>query len=646
MAHFLLGTPVRDIDCALKVFRRDALERILPETGGFFVNTEMLTKARQLHIGIAEVGVRHRPRERGDSKVSTGDIPRVLNALLPFWWTRVLFAGADESDPQESLRSSWGLQTTLYVALLALAAVLFFARLDHPLLEPEEARYAEIPREMLLEGRVLTPVLHGEDYWQKPPLLYWLVMLSYKIFGVHDWAARLVPALAGIWCVAVTTWWGRRTLGFWPGLVAGAILTLSARFLYLAGMLTMDGVLCACVLTALACGHLALTESNRRKRWLVLSALACALGILTKGPVAVLLVAAPLIALAFLDRRCQWLSKLEAAGCLAVVVLVAGPWYLGMALGAPDAAGSFVWVHNLMRYVSPIDHEKPAWFYLPSLLLGMLPWSLLLVPMVPYFLRKSLRTGRRRPAALGMFVLAFAWCVLFFSLSGCKRPAYVLPAFPLLALIIGTFVTHGFPWQRWMEAASAMRLGHRWARMLAVTGAAMGVTLAIAAAIVGLASWPESAFLAAAFCVIGVFLWASSKQAPAWTSWLNCTAVVFCVLMLGQRAWLPAYHDRFGLRRQVEISSEYEQEEPLPILTYPKQWDSISFYARRTDVTACTDIDALLAEVRTHGQAMIFVRREGSLAELQRALPADLELELLGHDADYVAVGIVRSRSR
>ena len=132
-----------------------------------------------------------------------------------------------------------------WAILFALTCVLFFARLDHPLLEPEEARYAEIPRQMLAEGRFMTPVLHGEDYWQKPPLLYWLVMLSYKTFGVHDWSARLIPAIAGIFCVMLTAWWGQRTLGFWGGLVSGVILALSARFLYLAGMVTMDGLLCA-----------------------------------------------------------------------------------------------------------------------------------------------------------------------------------------------------------------------------------------------------------------------------------------------------------------------------------------------------------------------------------------------------------------
>src|SRR5439155_9452418 len=78
LARALLGTTVRDIDCALKVFRRDAIERILPESGGFFVNTEMLTRARQLGLGVAEVGVRHRPRLAGHSSVSLWEVPRTL----------------------------------------------------------------------------------------------------------------------------------------------------------------------------------------------------------------------------------------------------------------------------------------------------------------------------------------------------------------------------------------------------------------------------------------------------------------------------------------------------------------------------------------------------------------------------------------
>src|SRR5207302_5178679 len=97
LARALLGTRVRDCDCALKVFQREALLRLLPRTRGFFVNTEMLTRARQLGLDVAEAGVRHRPRLRGHSTVSLTQVPRVLATLLPFWWSRVLFPGAPAS---------------------------------------------------------------------------------------------------------------------------------------------------------------------------------------------------------------------------------------------------------------------------------------------------------------------------------------------------------------------------------------------------------------------------------------------------------------------------------------------------------------------------------------------------------------------
>jgi dolichol-phosphate mannosyltransferase len=90
LIRMLLGTTVRDIDCALKIFRRDALLHVLPESEGFLVNTEMLTRARRLGLAIAEVGVRHRPRLRGVSKISLWDVPRTLRALVPFWWSQVV----------------------------------------------------------------------------------------------------------------------------------------------------------------------------------------------------------------------------------------------------------------------------------------------------------------------------------------------------------------------------------------------------------------------------------------------------------------------------------------------------------------------------------------------------------------------------
>jgi glycosyltransferase involved in cell wall biosynthesis len=95
----LLGTRVRDCDCALKVFRREALANLLPESRGFFVNTEMLTRARQLGYPVAEAPVGHRPRRHGRSTVRLSDIPRTLRQLLPFWWSHVLFGPRPTAPP-------------------------------------------------------------------------------------------------------------------------------------------------------------------------------------------------------------------------------------------------------------------------------------------------------------------------------------------------------------------------------------------------------------------------------------------------------------------------------------------------------------------------------------------------------------------
>jgi dolichol-phosphate mannosyltransferase len=91
LVRSLLGTRVRDCDCALKVFRREVLSELLPTTPGFFVNSEMLTRARQLGLPFAEFPVRHRPRTRGQSTVRLTEIPRVFSQVVGFWWSEVLF---------------------------------------------------------------------------------------------------------------------------------------------------------------------------------------------------------------------------------------------------------------------------------------------------------------------------------------------------------------------------------------------------------------------------------------------------------------------------------------------------------------------------------------------------------------------------
>src|SRR3954449_4235918 len=134
---------------------------------------------------------------------------------LPFLWARVLFPAPQNVPTAVRLPS--------LLLLIVLPALLLYPTLSFRLLEPAEGPYAHTPREMLPRGDWVVPPLQGQPYLDKPPLLYWLVVLSYKLFGVQAWAARLVPALAVHGAILVTHWFGRRLLGE-RAAVRGALL--------------------------------------------------------------------------------------------------------------------------------------------------------------------------------------------------------------------------------------------------------------------------------------------------------------------------------------------------------------------------------------------------------------------------------------
>jgi dolichol-phosphate mannosyltransferase len=635
LTRALLGTGARDCDCALKVFRRDALAELLPETEGFFVNAEMLARARQKGVAVAEVGVRHRPRQSGRSKVSLRDVPRTLATLLPFWWSRVLFPAGP------ALRPAGRVPLTALLLLLAVAAVLFFARLRAPLLEPQEPRYAEIPRQMLAEGRFLVPVLHGQPYLDKPPLLYWAVMASYRAFGVHDWAARLVPGVAGVLTVLLTFLWGRRAAGARAGLCGALALCLSAQFVYRQRMLTMDGLLCLWVVLGLAAAHVALAAPRLRWRWWLLAGLACGLGLLTKGPVALALVAVPVVAYRLLEPRCARVGGLGWAALPAVAVAVAAPWYLAVTAREPEFAAYFFWRHNVVRFLVPFDHGKPVWFHLPGLLLGMLPWALLLPGLARLLVRRSARTAARRPAALGFFLLAALWGLLFFSLAGSKRPVYILPAMPPLALALGCYLDVLLPRRgQAPDWAALWRRTSPLAYRAALLTLALGAGAAVLAGVSGLIK-PVHALVLTTLAGAGLSLVAGRGR----LSWAACGGVTFAVLAVGVFQLQAPYNRQFALRGHLRAQPDLAAASGVPVVCYPQRWDSVSFYLPGADVRVygAAERSRLLADLRARPRVLLLVKSGPVLEELLRELPPSVEFVARGRPGAITA-GWVRPR--
>ncbi len=642
LVRTLLGTRVRDCDCALKVFRRDRLGALLPETPGFFVNTEMLTRARQRGYAVAEAGVRHRPRLGGASKVSLSDIPRTLRTLLPFWWARVLFPHPSGAPRRPAAQPA---PLAALCVLMLTAGLLFFSRLGAPLQEPDEARYAEVPRQMLAEGSWVVPVLHGAPYPDKPPLLYWLVMGSYRVFGVHDWAARLVAGAAAFLTVLVVYFWGRRVLGNRAAFAGAMVLCLSARFAYLGRLLTLDGPLCLWVTVGLAAGHLAVQGPRLRRGWWLVSALACGLGVLTKGPVALALTVPPLLAFQSLDPRTARPRWVPWTGYLVLALAVAVPWYAAMSVYEPGFLPYFLWTHNVVRFVAPFDHAEPVWFHLPGLLLGTLPWALLLPGLVRFLSRHSARTAARRPAALGFFLLAFLWGLVFYSLSGCKRAAYILPVLPPLALALGCYLDAVLPPARAWGLALARRLpAVRLAFPAALLALAGGAAMSLTAMESGLLR-PTTGMLLAVLPAIGILVVVYHARRRRAVSWTVCGGATFLTLFTAVQFILPAYARRFSLRGDLRPQAGVAADPAVPVVCYPRRWDSVGFYLRRSDVQAFTpeQMDDLVALVRVRPDTLVVVKSEGALDELVRGLPRSVEFVPRGRGG-HVTVGQVRPR--
>ncbi|MFN5300060.1 MAG: glycosyltransferase [Planctomycetaceae bacterium] len=439
LARALLGTQVRDCDCALKIFRRDWVNSANLHCQGFFFNAELLCRARQAGLTIGEVGVTHRPRPGGESKVSIWHIPPVLQTLVRFWWSEVLFTRptvAAETDRN----SRFGRAEAGCCLLLAVLATLMWARVRFPLMDPDESRYAQIAQEMVVTGDWLVPKRLGQPYLDKPPLLYWTTALAFKALGVSEAAVHLVPALASLITVFSAFLLGRHLVGTAAAGVGSVLLMCSAGFLLSGRFLFMDSLLTSWTTLGFLAALVAVRTSRVSWPLWLLSAVACGLGFLTKGPIAPVLIATPVAASLWLTGQSSRLTwKLLAAYATAVLAIVL-PWFIALSVAEPGAMKEFIWKHHVERFVSGLEHAEPVWFFIPVLCVAMLPCSILWPATWAYFRSQEAAVRARRDWDVGSLVLGATWVFVLFSLARCKLPPYVLPMFPSVCLVMGVAI--------------------------------------------------------------------------------------------------------------------------------------------------------------------------------------------------------------
>jgi 4-amino-4-deoxy-L-arabinose transferase-like glycosyltransferase len=341
-------------------------------------------------------------------------------------------------------------------ALLAAVAVLYLQGLGRsPLLEPDEGRYASIPREMLAAGDWVVPRLNGLVYVQKPPLGYWLTAVAYRLAGVSERSARLAPALSAIATVGVAAWFGVRAFGVAAGLAGAAMLATMPLFFLFGRLAILDMPLTLFLTLAIVCLYRA--AEDPRRRWRIGAALAVGAAVMTKGLVGVVLPAGIVVVAAAVERDRRPLSC--AIVPLAVGVLLAVPWGLLLEMRIPGALEFLLVRHHLARYAlgGKIGHAHFPGFLLPVLLGGALPWTLLLAAGLG---RDRLGAWRDPARRAERFCDVWALVILvFFSLSRLQIPTYVCPVFVPLALRTGRLWAAGrtgrWPLAVWAGLAAA-----------------------------------------------------------------------------------------------------------------------------------------------------------------------------------------------
>ena len=324
--------------------------------------------------------------------------------------------------------------------LLMLAVVLgipFFLYLgSQPLMDPDEGRYAEIPREMLLRGDLITPTLNFVKYFEKPPLLYWLNAASLKIFGQNEFAARFPSALCGLLTILVTYVIARHLYGRRSALIAALILATSAGFVLQSRIILTDMLLTFCLTAALGSFIVASQREGRRSRALpwYLFYLFCALATLAKGLIGMVFPAGIIFFYLLLSRRWRLLSEMRLATGLPLFLAMAAPWFVVVSLRNPEFAWFFFIHEHFERFTSTVHGRyKPFWFFVPVLLATMLPWSF----FIPGALVRAWRDRHHEDSQAGTYLLIWVVLIfLFFSKSDSKLIPYLLPIFPPLSMLI------------------------------------------------------------------------------------------------------------------------------------------------------------------------------------------------------------------
>ena len=298
----------------------------------------------------------------------------------------------------------------------------------YPLLDPDEGRNAEIAREMIESGDYTRPTLNGISYLDKPFLYFAATAVSMKVLGQNELGARLPSFLAAVLTVILLFAWGRRNLQRDEAWLAAVALTTAPLMIGFSRVVIFDSTLTLLVAAGILSFHTGLesTKSDEGYWWVVGGWAATALGVMLKGPVALVIVSLTVVPYAIWSKRFRRFANLIGPLLFMAVLL---PWLYTTSMWVPDFLSYALREETVERLTTGnFNRTAPFWFFIPVALFAVFPWTVVALAGI----------RRTKPDRLTMFALM--WCLIplfFFTLSQSKKPHYILPLLPAIAILAG-----------------------------------------------------------------------------------------------------------------------------------------------------------------------------------------------------------------
>lgn len=491
------------------------------------------------------------------------------------------------------------LGNSFWLVAIVTILIVFFNLGGVPLLDPDEPVYAETPKEMFSFNEFLSPRIYGEYWYDKPPMYYWLVAASYKLFGMNEFAARFPSAALAVACTLLVYQSGRRLFNERAGMAGALILATSIEFFYLGKAAVTDITL----LFFLSASLLAFIEKKYYSAYLF-----AGLATLTKGPIGLLFPGGIVLLYLLATRNWSLLKSMKIPSGLLVYAIAAAPWYIAMyIIHGGIFIDTFLGFHNITRFTSPEHPEMVLWYYyIPVLLLGFFPWTGIMLQSIWHSLTRS-----TYHFSILLFLNIWALFIfLFFSISQTKLVSYILPMYPPLAMIAGWYID-----RLWTAHGKIRSIS--WAIVLSIlTMAFTGVMF------VGLKAMPVlatgiyvscSIFILMSLLVI-CFVW---KRDICHVFWTKITAMIlFSIVLTG--ILFPAAAPVLTTKNIAhDFKRQYDGVSPVYVVKFLRPGFAFYTDVYGKEIGLNTDLNQLIEESR-HSYFVIRQSEYNRLSEVNR----------------------------